>query len=88
MNREPSRFEAGRAFSRGENVAVYQLIFREPWPLGQEIRRPGEIVLEGECRIPNATPEKIAKAITFGAVEIREVPCEPSVDTGKRRKRK
>ena len=55
-------------------MAVYQLIFREPWPLGQEIRLPGEIVLEGECRIQNATPEKIEKAIRFKAIEIREIP--------------
>lgn len=66
-------------------MAVYQLIFREPWPLGQEIRRPGEIVLEGECRISNATPDKIARAITFNAIEIREVP---EAGNGKRRKRK
>lgn len=62
-------------------MAVYQLIFREPWPLGQEIRRPGEIVLEAECRIPNATPEKIANAIRFHAIEIREVPCPAQGET-------
>jgi hypothetical protein len=56
-------------------MAVYQLIFREPWPLGQELRRPGEIVLEGECRIPGATPDKIEKAIRFNAIQIREVPA-------------
>jgi hypothetical protein len=66
-------------------MAVYQLIFRDPWPMGQEIRLPGEIVLEGTCRIQSATPEKIAKAIRFGAVEIREVP-EPG--NGRRRKSK
>lgn len=69
-------------------MAVYQLIFREPWPLGQEVRRPGEIVLEGECRIPNATPDKIAKAIRFSAIEIREAPAEPAPPepNGKRRR--
>jgi len=61
-------------------MAVYQLIFREPWPLGQEIRHPGEIVLEGECRIPGATPEKIANAIRFNAIQIREVPPPSSGD--------
>lgn len=64
-------------------MAVYQLIFRECWPLGQEIRRPGEIVLEGECRIPNATPDKIAKAIVFGAIEIRTVEDKKSQFDGR-----
>lgn len=67
-------------------MAVYQLIFREPWALGQEVRRPGDIVLEGECRIPNATPDKIAKAIRFHAIEIREVPS-PAAQKPKPRKR-
>lgn len=69
-------------------MAVYQLIFREHWPLGQEIRRPGEIVLEGECRIPNATPEKVASAIRFNAVEIRVKPADtkPEEPKGKRKK--
>lgn len=62
-------------------MAVYQLIFREPWPLGQELRRPGEIVLEGECRIPGATPDKIEKAIRFNAIQIREVPASSYSDT-------
>ncbi|HNQ00728.1 MAG TPA: hypothetical protein PKN59_00425 [Syntrophales bacterium] len=62
-------------------MAVFQLIFREPWPLGQELRPPGEIVLEGECRIPGATPDKIEKAIRFNAIQIREVPAPSYSDT-------
>lgn len=71
-------------------MAVYQLIFRENWPLGQEIRRPGEIVLEGECRISNATPEKIANAIRFHAIEIRELPAAGAAPetVGKKRGKK
>ena len=61
-------------------MAVYQLIFREPWPLGQKVHPPGEIVLEGECRIPNATPDKIANAIRFNAIQIREVPAPSCSD--------
>lgn len=73
-------------------MAVYQLIFREPWPLGQEVRQAGEIVLEGECRIPNATPEKIEKAIRFNAIRIREVPAaapapEPEGNPAAKRRR-
>jgi hypothetical protein len=54
-------------------MATMQMIFKNSWPMAQEIRRPGEILFEGVCPIKGATPGMIAKAVMFDAVEIRVV---------------
>ncbi len=52
----------------------FKLIFKSPWPLAGEIRKPGEVLFEGTSPIPNVTADKIINAINQGVIEIKT--CE------------
>jgi len=53
-------------------MANFKLIFKSPWPMAGEIRKPGEVLLEGTSPITGIRPDKILNAIINGAVEIKE----------------
>lgn len=62
-------------------MAKFRLVFNSPWPLVGEVRKPGEILMEGVSPIPGVTPEKIINAIRQGVISIE--PAEKQA--GKRK---